>query len=50
MSLFSIITILIKGIEILVYKNTLLTTKVYTLRKVNEALSKCRRARKNRIH
>jgi hypothetical protein len=33
----------------LAHENTLLATKVRTLRKANEALSKRRRARKNRI-
>jgi hypothetical protein len=41
---------LAKGIEILAYKVTLLIAKNRTLRKANEALSKRRRAKKNRIH
>jgi hypothetical protein len=40
---------LAKGTEILAHKNTLLAAEVRTLRKANEALSKRRRARKNRI-
>ena len=49
MLLFLIVVTLRKGIEILIYKNTLLATKVRTLRVANEALSKRRRAKKNRI-
>jgi uncharacterized protein YaiL (DUF2058 family) len=40
---------LAKGTEILAHKNTLLAAEVRTLRKANEALSKRRRAKKNRI-
>jgi uncharacterized protein YaiL (DUF2058 family) len=41
---------LAKGTEILAHKVTLLTAENCTLRKANEALSKHRRAKKNRIH
>jgi hypothetical protein len=40
---------LAKGTEILAYKNTLLAAEVRTLRAANKALSKRRRAKKNRI-
>jgi cell division protein FtsB len=48
-SLFSTVATLAKGTEILAHENTLLAAEVRTLRKANEALSKRRRARKNRI-
>ena len=38
-----------KGIERIAYKITLLSAKVRTLRVVNEALSKRRRAKKARV-
>ena len=44
--LFKTITILIKGTEQIVYKMTLLFTKIYTLWTANKALSKCYRAKK----
>ena len=40
---------LAKGTEILAHENTLLAAEVRTLRKVNEALSKRRRAKKTRL-
>ena len=40
---------LVKGIERIAYEMTLLSTKVYTLRAANEALSKRCRAKKARI-
>jgi len=49
MSLFSIVAILVKGIEILAYKMTLISAELYILRVVNKALSKRRRAKKNHI-
>jgi hypothetical protein len=49
MSLFSIVTILVEGIEILAYKITLISTELYILRIVNKALSKYYRAKKNCI-
>jgi hypothetical protein len=48
-SLFSTVAILAKGTDILVYKNTLLAAEVRILRVANKALSKRRRAKKNRI-
>jgi len=48
-SIFDTVISLVKGIEILAYKITLLTTKIQILRKANEALSKRRRAKKTRI-
>jgi hypothetical protein len=47
---FATVTALAKGIEILAHENTLLTVEVCTLCKINEALSKCWRAKKNCIH
>ena len=44
--LFKTITILIKGTEQIVYKMTLLFTKIYTLWTANKALSKHYRAKK----
>ena len=38
-----------KGIELLAYKVTLMSAKLYTLWVVNKALSKCYRAKKNYI-
>ena len=48
--LFSTVTILAKGIEILAYKVTLLTAKIYTLYKANKALNKRQRAKKTYIY
>ena len=48
--IFAIVAALAKGIEILAYEVTLLTAENRTLHKANEALSKRRRAKKNRIH
>ena len=47
--LFKTVKALAKGIERLVYKNTLLSTKVRILRAANKALSKRRRAKKTRV-
>ncbi|KFY24886.1 hypothetical protein V493_04968 [Pseudogymnoascus sp. VKM F-4281 (FW-2241)] len=47
--IFATVAALAKGTEILAHQNTLLTAEVRTLRKANEALSKRRRAKKNRI-
>jgi hypothetical protein len=49
MLLFSIVAALVKGIEILAYEMTLMSAELRILRAVNEALSKRRRAKKNRI-
>jgi hypothetical protein len=40
---------LAKGIELLAYEVTLISAELRTLRTANEALSKRRRAKKNRI-
>jgi hypothetical protein len=48
--LFAIVATLVKGIELLAYQLTLVTTKVRTLREANLALSKRHRAKKNCIH
>ena len=48
-SIFKTIAILVKGIELLAYKITLLLAEVYTLRKANKVLSKRRRAKKTRV-
>jgi hypothetical protein len=50
MLLFLIVAMLVKGIEILAYEITLMSTELCILRVVNEALSKRRRAKKNRIY
>jgi len=47
--IFATVATLAKGTEILAHENTLLAAEVRTLRKANEALSKRRRAKKNRI-
>lgn len=47
--IFATVAALAKGTEILAHQNTLLAAEVHTLRKANEALSKRRRAKKNRI-
>ena len=47
--LFEIVTTLVKGTERIAHKITLLSAKVRTLRVVNEALSKRRRAKKARV-
>jgi hypothetical protein len=47
--LFETVALLAKGIELLAHQLTLVTAKVRTLRVANEALSKHRRAKKNRI-
>jgi hypothetical protein len=47
--IFETVVALAKGTEILVHENTLLAAEVRTLRKANEALSKRRRAKKNRV-
>jgi hypothetical protein len=47
--IFATVAALAKGTEILAHQNTLLAAEVHTLRKANEALSKLRRAKKNRI-
>ena len=47
--IFNTIVSLAKGIEILVYQMTLLIAEVRILRKVNETLSKRRRAKKTRV-
>ena len=49
LSLFLIVTILAKGIEILVYKMTLTFTKVCILWAINKVLSKYRKTKKNCI-
>jgi hypothetical protein len=48
-SLFSTVAALAKGTEILAHEMTLMSAELRTLRKANEALSKRRRAKKNRI-
>jgi hypothetical protein len=48
-SLFSTVAALAKGTEILAHEMTLISAEVRTLRAANEALSKRRRAKKNRI-
>jgi hypothetical protein len=48
-SLFSTVAALAKGTEILAHEITLISAEVRTLRVANEALSKRRRAKKNRI-
>ena len=47
--IFATVTALAKGTELLAHQVTLLTAETRTLRKANEALSKRRRAKKNRI-
>ena len=47
--IFTTVTALAKGTEILAHEVTLLTAEVRTLRKANEALSKRRRAKKSRV-
>ncbi len=47
--IFETVTALAKGTEILAHEVTLLTAENRTLRKANEALSKRRRAKKNRV-
>jgi hypothetical protein len=47
--LFATVAALAKGTELLAHQVTLLTAETRTLRKANEALSKRRRAKKNRI-
>ena len=49
MLLFSIVATLVKGIEILAHKITLISAKLRILRVVNKVLSKHYRARKNHI-
>jgi hypothetical protein len=48
-SLFSTVAALAKGTEILAHEMTLMSAELRTLRAANEALSKRRRAKKNRI-
>lgn len=48
--IFETVAVLAKGTEILAHENTLLATKVCTLRKANEALSKCQRAKKTCLY
>ena len=47
--IFATVALLAKGTEILAHELTLLSAEVRTLRQANEALSKRRRAKKNRI-
>jgi hypothetical protein len=47
--LFETVASLAKGIELLAYEMTLMSTELRTLRAANEALSKRWRAKKNRI-
>jgi hypothetical protein len=47
--LFETVAALAKGTELLAHENTLLAAEIRTLRAANEALSKRRRAKKNRI-
>jgi hypothetical protein len=47
--IFQTVAILAKGIELLAHKVTLMSTELRTLRAANKALSKRRRAKKNRI-
>jgi hypothetical protein len=48
-SLFLIVVLLAKGTKRLAHELILITTEVRILRKANKVLSKCRRAKKNRI-
>jgi hypothetical protein len=48
--IFQIVIALAKGIERLVYEITVLSVEVYIFRAINKALSKCRRAKKTRVH
>jgi hypothetical protein len=48
-SFFQTIVVLAKGIEYLTYELTLINTELRIFRATNKALSKCRRAKKNRI-
>jgi hypothetical protein len=47
--IFTTVTVLAKGTEILAYEVTLLTAENCILRKTNKALSKCCRAKKNHV-
>jgi len=47
--IFQTVAVLAKGMELLAYEMTLLSAEVYTFRKTNKALSKCRRAKKTRV-
>ncbi|KFZ25226.1 hypothetical protein V502_00295, partial [Pseudogymnoascus sp. VKM F-4520 (FW-2644)] len=47
--IFATVAALAKGTEILAHEMTLLSAEVRTLRAANEALSKCRRAKKTRV-
>jgi hypothetical protein len=48
-SFFQTIVVLAKGIKRLVYKLTLINTKLRILQVANKAFSKCYRTKKNRI-
>ena len=46
---FQVVSVLVKDTKLLVYKLTLINAEIRILRVANEALSKCRRAKKKQI-